>query len=223
MSTPEQWTAVDRCLEGWLLPEDPDLARALASTTAAGMPQIQVSPLHGRMLYLFTRLLGAYRVLEIGTLAGYSTLCMAKALPAGGKVVTLELDAEHAEVARANFRAAGLAERIDLRLGRAADTLPLLAAETPAPFDLVFIDADKESNLLYVDWALKLSRPGSLIVVDNVVRGGAVADPASEDAMVRGVQAMLAQLRDEPRLEATAVQTVGDKGYDGFALLRVRG
>lgn len=223
MSTPEQWTAVDRYLEGRLLPDDPDLARALDSTTRAGMPQIQVSPLHGRMLYLFARLLGAYRVLEIGTLAGYSTLCMAKALPAGGKVVTLEADPKHAAVARANFEAAGLAERIDLRLGRAADTLPVLAAETPAPFDLVFIDADKESNLLYVDWALKLSRPGSLIVVDNVVRAGAVADPASKDAMVQGVQAMLAQLRNEPRLEATAIQTVGDKGYDGFALLRVRG
>jgi len=222
MSTPEQWTAVDRYLEGQLLPDDPDLARALASTTAAGLPQIQVSPMHGRMLYLFARLLGAFRILEIGTLAGYSTLCMAKALPEGGRVVTLEFDPEHAKVARANFKAAGLAQRIDLRLGRAADTLPVLAAESPAPFDLFFIDADKESNVLYLDWALKLSRPGSLIVVDNVVRDGRVADPACDDAMVQGVRAMFEHVALQPRLEATAVQTVGDKGYDGFALLRVR-
>lgn len=215
------FTRMDSYIEDRLLPADPVLAAVLAESEKAGLPAIAVSPAQGRMLHIFALMLGARRILEIGTLGGYSTICLARALPADGQVVTLEYDPHHAEVARANFVQAGLAGRIDLRLGRAADTLPVLAAEAGAPFDLIFIDADKPSNPLYFEWALKLSRPGTLIVCDNVVRRGAVADPESADPNVIGTRRLFELAGDTPHLVSTAVQTVGAKGYDGFALLWV--
>ena len=216
-----QWSAVDRYITGLLLPTDAALDAALAASDAAGLPAIAVSPPQGKLLQLLARSVGAKRVLEIGTLAGYSTLWLARALPADGRVVTLELDPKHAQVARANFARAGLDAMIELRLGRALDTLPQLAAEGAAPFDLTFIDADKANIPEYFRWALQLSRRGSLIVVDNVIRDGAVIDAASADPSVRGVRRMNELLATEPRVSATAIQTVGSKGYDGFALALV--
>ncbi len=215
------FTRMDSYIEDRLLPADPVLDAVLAESERAGLPAIAVSPAQGRMLHIFALMLGARRILEIGTLGGYSTICLARALPADGRLVTLEFDPRHADVARASFARAGLEDRIDLRLGRAADTLPVLAAEAPEPFDLIFIDADKPSNPIYFDWALKLSRPGTLIICDNVVRRGAVADPESTDPNVIGTRALFDLAADRPNLVSTAVQTVGAKGYDGFALLWV--
>ncbi len=217
----ETWTAVDRYIGGLLVAPDAALDAALAASEAAGLPPINVAPNQGKLLYLIARLIRARAVLEVGTLGGYSTLWLAKALPADGRIVTLEYDPKHADVARENFRRAGFAATIDLRVGRALDTLPQIAAETREPFDLVFIDADKVSTAEYFAWALKLTRPGSVIIVDNVVRKGAVADPASTDASVQGVQRFLKALAAERRVDATALQTVGVKGYDGFALALV--
>lgn len=213
----EQWTDVDRYLTDLLVPQDDALRETLRSSDAAGLPAINVSPPQGKLLHLLARLMDARRVLEIGTLAGYSTIWLARALPAGGRVITLEMEPKHAEVARANFARAGLEDVIELKLGKALDTLPKLEG----PFDLFFIDADKASIPQYFEWSLRLSRPGSLIVVDNVVRGGEVANAASTDESVRGVRRLNELMAAEPRVSATVIQTVGGKGYDGLAFARV--
>lgn len=219
--TQEQWTAVDRYFSDHLVPADPALVAALEASTAAGLPEIQVSPLQGKLLHLLARAQGARRVLEIGTLGGYSTIWLARALPRDGRMITLEADPKHAEVARSNIARAGLAEVVEIRLGRALDTLPKLAAEGGDPFDLVFIDADKPSNPDYFKWALQLSRPGSLILIDNVVRDGNVIDAASDDPDVQGTRRLIDLLAAEPRISATAIQTAGVKGYDGLAIALV--
>ena len=223
MTTDADWTAVERWLDAQLIAPDPTLDAVLAANAAAGLPAYDVSPSQGKLLYLLARIAGARAVLEIGTLGAYSTIWLARALPADGVVVTLEADARHAEVARANLARAGVASRVELRVGAALETLPLLAAERRTPFDLVFIDADKRSNVAYLDWALRLARPGAAIVIDNVVRDGAVLDASSADESVRGVRALAERLADEPRIDATALQTVGGKGWDGFVLALVRG
>jgi predicted O-methyltransferase YrrM len=221
--TQELWTAVDLYINGLLVPNDPALDAALEASTAAGLPSIQVSPPQGKLLHLLARLRSARNILEIGTLGGYSTIWMARALPPGGRLLTLEANAKHAEVSRANFARAGLASVIELRLGPALDTLPQVAAEGRGPFDLVFIDANKDKMLEYFDWALKLSRPGSVIIADNVIRDGAVIDAASKDPDIQGVRRFNERLAAEPRISATEIQTVGSKGYDGFALALVNG
>ena len=220
MPTGPPW---ERWLDAHLLAPDPTLDAVLAANAAAGLPAHDVSPSQGKLLHLLARIAGARAVLEIGTLGAYSTTWLARALPADGVVVTLEADARHAEVARANLARAGVASRVELRVGAALETLPLLAAERGTPFDLVFIDADKRSNVAYLDWALRLARPGAAIVIDNVVRDGAVLDASSADESVRGVRALAERLADEPRIDATALQTVGGKGWDGFVLALVRG
>lgn len=217
----EVWAAVDALFDGFLLEPDPVLDDAVAASAAAGLPPIQVTPSQGKLLHLFARMIGARRVLEIGTLGGYSTIWLARALPADGRVVTLEIDPAHANVARASFERAGLSSRIDLRLGDALESIEALAAQHPAPFDLVFVDADKARIPDYFDWSLRLTRPGGMIVVDNVVRKGAVLDDASADADIQGVRRFLELLRRERRVSATAVQTVGAKGYDGFVIALV--
>jgi predicted O-methyltransferase YrrM len=220
--TQETWNAVDDYLNDTLVLPDAVLEAALQASTAAGLPNINVSPPQGKFLHLLARVQGARNILEIGTLGGYSAIWLARALPpGGGRLITLEVDAKHAEVARANLARAGLANVTQVRLGRAIDTLPELERESAGPFDLVFIDADKPSNPEYFAWALKLSRRGTVIVVDNVVRGGAVADAASSDAAVLGVRRLNQMMATEPRISATAIQTVGSKGYDGFALALV--
>jgi predicted O-methyltransferase YrrM len=213
-----QWDAVEKYLVQHLVPPDPALDAALKATAAGGLPAIEVAPNHGKLLHLLACIRGAKRILEIGTLGGYSTIWLARALPAGGKLITLELEPRNAEIARANIERAGLAGAVEIRVGRALDTLPKLETEGAGPFDFFFIDADKRSNPDYVRWALKLSRPGSVIVVDNVVRDGAVIDAASRDADVQGVRRLNELFASEPRLSATAIQTVGSKGYDGFAV-----
>ena len=215
---PEQWTAVDQYITDALVPVDPVLEAALQASADAGLPAINVSPAQGKFLHLLTRIHGARLVLEIGTLGGYSTLWLARALQPGGRVVTLELDPKHVAVARKNFAQAGLADTIELREGKAIDSLAQLAAENDGPFDLIFIDADKVSIPEYFTWALKLSRRGTVIVVDNVVRKGAVVDAANTDPSVQGVRRLNAILASEKRVSATTLQTVGSKGYDGFTL-----
>lgn len=212
-----RWIAVDNYVAEHLLGGDPALAAALAASAAAGLPDIEVSATHGRMLQLLARMMGARRILEIGTLGGYSTICLARALPGDGRLVTLEIDPHHAEVARANLAAAGVADKVELILGPAVDSLAALEG----PFDFVFIDADKPSNVAYLEQALRLSRPGTAIVVDNVVREGEVLDPDSGDARVAGTRALFEAVAAEPRLTATAVQTVGAKKWDGFLLALV--
>jgi predicted O-methyltransferase YrrM len=213
--TPETWTAVDDYITSTLLPADAALDGAQEASRAAGLPPISVSAAQGKFLHLLARIQGARRILEIGTLGGYSTIWLARALPSGGRVVTLEFDPKHADVARANLARAGLSDTVDVRVGRAIDTLPTLAGGPP--FDLIFIDADKPSTTDYFRWAVKLSRTGSVIVVDNVVRSGRLVDP-SGDEDVQGMRRFMAALAAEPRVSATAVQTVGVKGYDGFAI-----
>src|SRR5260370_15269016 len=215
-TTKDQWTEVDRYLANLLIPADPALDAALQASAAAGLPSIQVSPTQGKLLHLLAMSLGARKILELGTLGGYSTIWMARALLAGGRLITLEADAKHAEVARANIARAGLANVVDLRLGRAQETLPKLAGE--APFDLIFIDADKTGYPEYFQWAVKLSRRGSVIIADNVVRKGEIVDAASDDANVQGARRFYEMVAREPRVSATAIQTVGSKGYDGFAM-----
>ena len=217
----EQWTAVDRYITELFVPPDPALDAALQSSDAAGLPSINVSPNQGKLLYLLAQVQRARNILEIGTLGAYSTIWLGRALPAGGRLITLEFDPKHAEVARANIARAGLAGVVELRLGRALDTLPQLATEGRGPFDLIFIDADKQGYPDYLAWALKLSRRGSLIIADNVVRKGAVADPASADSNVQGVRRYNQLLAAEPRVSATVIQTVGSKGYDGLAIALV--
>ncbi len=217
----EQWSAVDRYITDLLVPIDAALDAALEASAAAGLPAINVAPNQGKLLQILARAVGARNILEIGTLGGYSTIWLALALPEGGRLVTLEADPKHADVARANFARAGLADIVELRLGRALDMLPRLAAEGRGPFDLIFIDADKPGNPDYFAWALELARSGSLIIVENVVRNGAVADPASSDAGVQSVRRLNEMMATEPRISATAIQTVGSKGYDGFAIALV--
>ena len=218
------WEAVDRYFDTMLSLSDPVLEAALAASKRAGLPEIQVAPNQGRLLYLLARLVGARRILEIGTLGGYSAIWMGRALPRddpGARMISLEYEARHAAVARANLEHAGLGGRVEVRVGAALELLSRVEAERVAPFDLVFIDADKENNPGYFDWSLKLTAPGSLIVVDNVVRRGVVADAASTDKGILGTRAMFERIASEPRVMATAIQTVGVKGYDGLALIWV--
>ncbi|WP_213980045.1 O-methyltransferase [Sphingomonas sp. dw_22] len=217
------WSAVDSYIEGRLLGADPVLAAALAANRAGGLPAIDVSAAQGKMLHLFARMAGARRILELGTLGGYSTIWLARALPEDGRLVTLERDRHHAEVAQANIARAGLAERVEIRVGPAMDSLNAMIAVGEPPFDLVFIDADKPSNTAYLKAALALTRPGSVIVVDNVVRGGGVLDADSDDPGIAGTRALFEVVAAEPRLSATAVQTVGAKNWDGFLLAVVNG
>ncbi len=209
---------VDRYLSSVFSASDPILEAALAASTAAGLPEIQVSPPQGKLLHILARLQNARSILEIGTLGGYSAIWLARALVPGGRLITLEADPKHAEIARANIARAGLTDAVEIRLGRALETLPRLAAEGRGPFDLVFIDADKPSNPDYFAWALKLTRRGSLIIVDNVVRKGEVLDGESADPNIQGTRRVLEMMAAEPRVSATAIQTVGVKGHDGFAI-----
>jgi predicted O-methyltransferase YrrM len=211
------WTAVEQYLNDSVVRPDPILESVLEAAAAAGLPQISVSAGEGKLLHLLARIRGASSILEIGTLAGYSTIWMARALPVGGKLVTLESEPLHASVARANLARAGLGHLVDLRLGPAVETLPSLAAERKK-FDLIFIDADKAGIPQYFEWAMRLATPGALIIVDNVVRDGKVIDAASEDASVRGVRRFNEMVAAEKRVTATTIQTVGSKGYDGFTL-----
>jgi predicted O-methyltransferase YrrM len=217
----EKWTEVDRYISETLLRSDPALDAALRSSAKAGLPQINVSPPQGMLLTMLASAMGARRILEIGTLGGYSTIWLARALPAGGILTTLELDPKHARVAAANIRRARLSHVVEIRQGPALETLPKLEAERKGPFDLFFIDADKPSNGEYFAWAMKLSRPGSMIIVDNVIREGAVVDGRSRDPDVRGVRRLNEMIAAEPRVIATEIQTVGSKGYDGFAIALV--
>ncbi len=214
----DTWAAVDEYLAGRLMPADAALDAALEASAAAGLPAISVSPMQGRLLQMLARLAGARRILEIGTLGGYSTIWLARSLLEGGRLISLEADPTHAAVARASITRAGLDAVVEVRIGRALDSLPAIAAEGSGPFDLVFVDADKINTLAYVEWALRMSRPGTVIVVDNVVRDGAVADAASTDASVQAMQRFFEWLERERRLTATAIQTVGGKGYDGMAI-----
>ena len=218
----ETWNAVDEFLAGALRLDDDVLASALAASRDAGLPEIAVSAPQGRMLQLLAAQSGARRILEIGTLGGYSGICLARALPAEGRLVTLELDPRHAAVARRNFAMAGVAARVEVRVGPALETLAALERDKVAPFDFTFIDADKVSSAEYVDFAIRLSRPGAWIVLDNVVRNGAVLLADSPNESVQGVRRAIAMMGTDARIEATAIQTVGSKGYDGFALARVR-
>lgn len=217
------WAAVDRYTNEQLVRPDAMLDAALAASAAAGLPDIQVTPSQGKFLMMLAQFGSARRILEIGTLGGYSTIWLARALPPGGRIVTLELSAKHAEVARTNLARAGVDRLVDIRVGPALETLPKLAAEGGAPFDLVFIDADKPSNADYFAWALRLTRVGGVILIDNVVRDGEVVDAASRDPSVQGVRRMNALIAAEPRVSATTIQTVGSKGYDGFTMAIVSG
>ena len=215
---PGDWLPTEALLDRLILGEDPALGAALAESQAAALPPIEVSAQSARLLYLLAKISGARRVLEIGTLAGFSTICLARGVGAEGSVVTLEYDPRHAEVASRNLRRAGVADRVDILVGPALDTLPGLAGD----FDLVFIDADKENNAAYVRHAIRLGRPGTVIVVDNAVRAGRILDPADDDHQARGVRDMLEMVGADPLLEAAAIQTVGAKGWDGFVIARVK-
>jgi predicted O-methyltransferase YrrM len=218
----KKWTAVDRYITESLIPADPALESALKASKKAGLPAIAVAPNQGKFLMILAQAIGARSILEIGSLGGYSTIWLARALPADGKLITLEFDPKHAEVTRANVARAGLANKVEVRIGKALETLPELALEGLNPFDLVFIDADKENYPGYLEWALQLSRPGTLIIGDNVVRDGKVIDPSNDDPAIQGVRRMNEIIASEPRLVATAIQTVGSKGYDGFMIGIVR-
>ncbi|MCI1680339.1 MAG: O-methyltransferase [Ewingella americana] len=215
----EKWQQVDSYIVDKLVGSDDTLDAILQNNARAGLPAHDVAPNQGKLLALFAQMVGAKRILEIGTLGAYSTVWLARALPEGGEVVTLEADQHHAQVARQNIELAGLQSRIKLRQGPALDTLPALIDS--GPFDMIFIDADKPNNPHYLQWALKLSRPGTLIIGDNVVRDGEVVNPASDDDRVQGVRSFFDLIAEEPRLSATALQTVGSKGWDGFLLARV--
>jgi predicted O-methyltransferase YrrM len=219
--TEEIWTEVDRYIANALLGSDAALEQALNASSAAGLPAIQVSPAQGKLLMLLAQMVGARRILEIGTLAGYSTIWLARGLAAGGRIITLEADERHAEIARRNFLTAALTDRIELRVGKALKTLPRVAAEGLGPFDLIFVDADKKNIPDYFSWSLTLSRPGSLIIVDNVVRDGELVDRRNTEPNIEGVRRFLQMAGRERRVAGTALQTVGLKGYDGFAILRV--
>jgi len=214
---PGQWLPTDALLDRLLLGDDPALRDALADSAAAGLPPIEVSAQHARLLYLLTKISGACRVLEIGTLGGYSTICLARAVGSAGSVVTLESRQRHADIAVVNLRRAGVADRVEIVVGPALETLTGLDGD----FDLVFIDADKENNSAYVRHAVRLGRPGTVIVVDNAVRAGRILEPSADDGQARGVREMLEQVGADPGLEAAAIQTVGAKGWDGFVIARV--
>jgi predicted O-methyltransferase YrrM len=219
--TQNLWTTADEYINQLLVPGDPALDEVVRASEAAGLPAIQVSPSQGKFLHILARILGAKKVLEIGTLGGYSTIWMARALPADGKVITLELSAKHAAVARKNFQQAGLADKIELREGAALESLAKIASEGIAPFDFIFVDANKSNMPEYFEWALKLSHPGSVIIADNIVRDGKVIDANSKAPDIQGVRRFNEMLAVEKRVSATELQTVGSKGYDGFALALV--
>jgi predicted O-methyltransferase YrrM len=214
----ERWAAVDNYFGDLMIGEDPVLDAALAASDAAGLPPIAVSPTLGKLLHLLARATGARRILEVGTLGGYSTIWLGRALPAGGRLISLEAVDKHAEVARSNVAAAGLSEVVDIRVGPALESLPKLAAEQGDPFDLIFIDADKENNAAYFDWAIRLARPGSMIIVDNVVRNGKVLDANHPDSRVQGSRQFAELIGAQNRASATTLQMVGVKGWDGFTL-----
>jgi predicted O-methyltransferase YrrM len=220
--THDQWTAVDRYIDESLLRSDRVLGRVLQASAAAGLPPIAVSPSQGKLLFIMAKAIGAKRILELGTLAGYSGVWLARALPPDGRLVTIEVNPKHAQVARRNFEHAGMTGLVDLRVGQALDVLPQLAAERQPPFDFAFIDADKSHYPEYLEWSINLCRPGGLIVADNVVREGAVIDATSEDPAVRGVRRFIDRLGTDPQITATVIQTVGAKGYDGLAIALVR-
>jgi predicted O-methyltransferase YrrM len=222
----ESWRVVDDYINGLIVPEDDALQGALRASEEAGLPPIAITPNQGKLLALIARLQGARMLLELGTLGGYSTIWLARALPADGRLITLEANPDYAELARANIARAGVADRVELRVGPGLQTLPQIAAEGVGPFDMIFIDADKKNNPGYFEWSLKLSRPGTLIVVDNVVRNARIVDPdaydpQSGDPDILGVRRFFEMLAAEPRVDATAIQTVGAKGHDGFALALV--
>jgi len=212
------WAAVDRYFGELLAPADEHLKAAQKANRKAKLPPIDVSPVQGKFLHVLVRITQAKRVLEIGTLGGYSSIWMARALPEGGRLITLEFEPRHAEIARANLRGAGLSDRVDVRVGPALSSLPKLAKSGAGPFDFIFIDADKENNPQYLEWALKLSRPGTVIVVDNVARHGRIIRAGSREKDIQGTRRCLEMMAAEPRLSATALQTVGMKGQDGFAI-----
>jgi predicted O-methyltransferase YrrM len=222
MTDQPTWDRVDEYLGGKLLGSDVTLDATLTASTAAALPAIAVSPPQGRLLELIARSIRARKVLEIGTLGGYSTICLGRGVGPGGRVVSLEYEPRHAQVARSSIAAAGLTDVVEIRVGRALDLLPALRTDGITPFDLVFIDADKGSNADYVDWAIRLAHPGTVIIVDNVVRGGTVADPTNQAADARGNRRMFDLLEGNDRVDATAIQTVGSKGYDGFVYAVVR-
>jgi predicted O-methyltransferase YrrM len=212
------WVNVDRYFSEQLHLSDAILDATMQANTAAKLPAIDVAPNQGRFLQLLVKLTGARKILEIGTLGGYSTICMARALPPDGRLISLEFEPKHAEVARSNIHRAGLSDRVEIRVGAALDSLPKILQEGLAPFDFIFIDADKPNNPGYVEWAVKLSRVGTLIVVDNVVRDGEIADPHNSDPAIQGTRRMFEWMSGDVRLSATALQTVGSKGHDGFAM-----
>jgi predicted O-methyltransferase YrrM len=218
----ELWTEVDTYLNDHLIPSDPALTNTLKANTAADLPAIDVSPTQGKLLTLLARMQSAKRILEIGTLGGYSTICLARALPPEGKLVTLELNPHHAAVAKENIRNAGLSHLVEQRVGPALESLAQLEAERTLPFDLIFMDADKPNNPNYLDWAIRLSHPGTVIIGDNVIREGAILEDQSTDPTVIGTRTFLEKLGAHPRLDATVIQTVGSKGYDGFSLAIVK-
>jgi predicted O-methyltransferase YrrM len=217
----EKWTEVDSYLTETLIPTDPILEATMAANAAAGLPSIDVSPTQGKWLHLLAKIKGVTRILEIGTLGGYSTIWLARALPSDGKLITMEFEPKHAAVAQQNIARAGLSHLVEIRIGAAADSLAQLHAEGAEPFDLIFIDADKPNNPTYLEWALKFSRVGTLIVVDNVIRDGKIADPNDPDPAITGTRTMFEMLSTNLRVSATALQTVGSKGYDGFAIALV--
>jgi predicted O-methyltransferase YrrM len=219
--TKDVWDAVDNYFEKMLIPHDSVLDDALTACVAANLPAIQVSSVQGKLLHLLARIMGARNILEIGTLGGYSTIWMARALPEDGQIITLEADPKHAEVARKNFARAGVEGKVELRLGKALETLPQVAADGRGPFDMVFIDANKSNMPEYFEWSLKLARRGSVIIADNVVREGVVLDAKSKDADIQGIRRFLEMVGKEKRVSGTALQTVGTKNYDGFALVLV--
>jgi predicted O-methyltransferase YrrM len=221
MSNDPTWTAVDDYFSKLLITPDKPLEQALADSVAAGLPTIAVSPLQGKQLLVLAQMQNPKKILEIGTLGGYSTIWMARALPDEGRLITCEFSPKHAEVAKANIARAGVSHKVEIRVGPALDTLPLLAAEKRGPFDFIFVDADKRNNPGYFEWAVKLSRPGSVILVDNVVRDGAIADVKNTDPDLEGTRRMHEMIAAEARVTATTIQTVGAKGYDGFTLIRV--
>lgn len=220
MSDTDLFAAIDAYIEGLFVPDDPVLRAVLESITESGMPPIQVSPVQGKLLYLLAKLCGARRILEVGTLAGYSAIWLARALPVDGRLISLEADPQHAAVARKNLERAGLADRVEVVVGPALETLPVLQARGEKPFDMIFIDADKENYTAYLDWALRLTRPGGLIVADNVIREGQVLAP--QESFAQGVRAFNAALAAERRVEAIILQQVGVKGHDGLAIAVVK-
>jgi predicted O-methyltransferase YrrM len=219
----EQWDNIEHYTSGLLATSDAHLKAALEASVKGGLPSIQVSPVEGKLLAILAQTVGAKRILEIGTLGGYSTIWLARTLPSGGRLISLEADPKHAEVARGNIARAGLADRVEIRQGLAIESLPKIAAERIGPFDLTFIDADKQSTWEYFDWAVRLSRSGSLIVVDNVIRHGALIDESSSDQNVIGMRRFCENLARDKRVSGTVIQTVGSKGYDGFAMAVVAG